>query len=59
MLNGGISHEGRAMSFEALEWSGEVRSGAISVHGDEGWYTSTLGPAGCGAWVFEDGTAVG
>lgn len=59
ILNGGLGHSGQAINFEALEWKGEVRSGALSVHGEHGWYRSVLGPAGCGAWVFEDGAAVG
>ena len=59
VLNGGLGHSGLAINFEALEWRGEVRGGALSVHSDEGWYRSVLGPAGCGSWVFEAGGAVG
>lgn len=59
LLNGGIGHSGEALSFDAIEWRDAIQSGALSVHSEEGWYTSVLGPAGCGTWVFEDGGAVG
>ena len=59
VLNGGLGHGGGAIAFEELEWKGAVLGGAISVHGEQGWYRAVLGPAGCGAWVFEDGTGVG
>jgi hypothetical protein len=59
LLNGGLGHSEQAINFEALEWRNEVQSGAVSIHSEEGWYRSVMGPAGCGSWVFEDGSAVG
>ncbi len=58
-LNGGVSTAAHALNFDALVWQGQVASGSLAVYTAHGWYRSTLGPQGCGAWLFEDGQAQG
>lgn len=58
-LDGGVGHGDLAIQFLGLAWQDQVLSGAVGVHTEDGWYRSTLGPKGCGAWLYEDGHAVG
>lgn len=58
-LDGGMSVGNQAVNLQGLTWRDEVRSGSVGVATGHGWYRAAMGPDGCGAWEFEDGTQVG
>ncbi|MED5371560.1 MAG: hypothetical protein VX899_11130 [Myxococcota bacterium] len=61
-LNGSVTSAEGSMAFDNLGWSTNERkivSGGVAVRSDHGWYRAILGPAGCSAWVFQAGNAVG